>query len=104
LYHLSIAYLVVSIAYLPAGWLRRYNSVGDYSYGVYIYAFPVQQAVAALFPGIAVWCMVMASGFVTILLAVFSWHKIEKPAMALKPVAVSRLRNFLPFKTGIQSR
>ncbi|MFZ6641490.1 acyltransferase family protein [Undibacterium sp. TC4M20W] len=100
LYHLSIAYLVVCIAYLPAGWLRRYNSVGDYSYGVYIYAFPVQQAVAALFPSIAVWGMVIASGFVTILLAVFSWHKIEKPAMALKSVAVSRLRNFLPFKTG----
>ncbi|MFZ2999207.1 MAG: acyltransferase [Undibacterium umbellatum] len=98
LYHLSIAYLVVCIAYLPAGWIRRYNSVGDYSYGVYIYAFPVQQAVAALFPGIAVWGMVMASGFVTMLLAVFSWHKIEKPAMALKSATVSRLCTYLPIK------
>lgn len=100
LYNLSIAYLVACVAYLPAGWLRAYNSVGDYSYGVYIYAFPVQQAIAALFPGIAVWSMVMASGFVTMLLALFSWHMIEKPAMALKPGAVSRVRAYLPLKLG----
>ncbi|MBI1771646.1 MAG: acyltransferase [Burkholderiales bacterium] len=62
-YNLTIAYLVACVAYLPGRWLRAYNSVGDYSYGVYIYAFPVQQAIAALFPGIAVWSMVAASGF-----------------------------------------
>lgn len=98
LYHLCIAYLVACVAYLPAGWIRRYNSVGDYSYGVYIYAFPVQQAIAALFPGIAVWGMVLASGFVTILLAVFSWHLIEKPAMALKFAVVTRMLKYRPFK------
>ncbi|MES2039972.1 MAG: acyltransferase [Pseudomonadota bacterium] len=99
LYNLTIAYLVACVAYLPAGRLRAYNSVEDYSYGVYIYAFPVQQAIAALFPGIAVWSMVMASGFVTMLLAVFSWHKIEKPALALKSATVSRLRNYLSLQT-----
>jgi peptidoglycan/LPS O-acetylase OafA/YrhL len=38
------------LAYVPSGWIRKYNRVGDYSYGIYIYAFPVQQSVAALIP------------------------------------------------------
>ncbi len=96
LYNLAIAYLVVCFAYLPVGPVRRYNSLGDYSYGVYIYAFPVQQAIVALFPGIAIWNMALASGLVTILLAVLSWHLVEKPSLAWKHVAVARLRKYLP--------
>ncbi|MFZ6872943.1 acyltransferase family protein [Undibacterium sp. Di27W] len=96
IYTLAIAYLVVCFAYLPAGWIRRYNALGDYSYGVYIYAFPVQQAIAALFPGIAVWSMVLVSAFVTMSLAIFSWHRIEKPALALKSATVMRLQAYLP--------
>ncbi|MFZ6872944.1 acyltransferase family protein [Undibacterium sp. Di27W] len=98
LYNLTIAYLVVCIAYLPSGWIRRYNNMGDYSYGVYIYAFPVQQAVAASFPGIPVLGMVGASATVTLMLAIFSWHKIEKPSLALRVETVARLRKYWPSK------
>lgn len=48
----ALAYLVLVLAYLPGGALRQFNRLGDYSYGVYIYAFPVQQAVTALSPQI----------------------------------------------------
>lgn len=41
-YTLGLGYLVLYLAYVPGGWLRRYNRMGDYSYGLYIYAFPVQ--------------------------------------------------------------
>lgn len=97
-YNLTIAYLVACIAYLPEGGVRRYNRVGDYSYGVYIYAFPVQQAIAALFPGIAVWSMMMVSAFATLLLAVCSWHMVEKPALTWKSVVIKYLRNYFPLK------
>jgi hypothetical protein len=53
-YPVALAYLVLWCAYVPGGWLRAYNRVGDYSYGVYIYAFAVQQAVIATWPGIGV--------------------------------------------------
>ena len=84
LYTLSFAYLVLCLAYLPSGWIRQYNKLGDYSYGVYIYAFPVQQSIAALFPHISVAMMIASSMAITLVLAVLSWHGVEKPALERK--------------------
>ncbi|MBI5924994.1 MAG: acyltransferase [Aquabacterium sp.] len=81
-YTMAIPYLLVFLAYVPAGRIRAYNTVGDYSYGTYIYAFPVQQALASCFPGIGVWAMtIMASGIV-LPLAMLSWHFVEKPMLS----------------------
>lgn len=80
----TIAYLLLYLAYVPAGFVRAYNRLGDYSYGVYIYAFPVQQSLMALMPQIGVPAMVVISGAVTLLLAVLSWHLLERYALELK--------------------
>ncbi len=58
---------------------------GDYSYGLYIYACPVQQALAAMHlheTNLSVY--IAASFLVTLLLAVASWHLVEKHALRLK--------------------
>ena len=81
LYFVSVAYVSLCLAYLPGGWIRRYNRFGDYSYGVYIYAFPVQQTIIALWPGIGPWPTIAVSLVLTLLLAVASWHLIEKSAL-----------------------
>jgi peptidoglycan/LPS O-acetylase OafA/YrhL len=78
------AYLLLWIAYIPAGFIRRFNRLGDYSYGTYIYAFPVQQITATLMPGVSVPVMILVSGTVTLALAVASWHRIERSALDLK--------------------
>lgn len=83
-YQLSIAYILFYLAYVPAGLLRKYNALGDYSYGVYIYAFPVQQTLIALYPGISVAELTALSVTLTLLLALLSWHLIEQRALALK--------------------
>lgn len=83
-YNLVLGYLVLYLAYVPGGFIRRFNQLGDYSYGIYIYAFPVQQSVAALMPGINVVTLLAYSFLITLLLAVLSWHLIEKPALRLK--------------------
>ena len=81
---LWIAYTVMLLAYLPAGKIRRYNDLGDYSYGIYIYAFPVQQLMVwALGPMTPL--MNMALSFPLVLCcAVLSWHFIESPALRLR--------------------
>lgn len=81
---LTIAYMLFYVAYIPSGLLRTYNQVGDYSYGVYLYAFPVQQSVAALVPGVSVFSLLFISAFATFLFAVLSWHLLERPALGLK--------------------
>lgn len=88
-YNLSLGYLLLYLAYIPAGPIRRYNNFGDYSYGVYIYAFPVQQTVAFLFPGISVSGMILASSMITITLAVLSWHLVEERMLRFKDIFAS---------------
>lgn len=80
-YMLCLPYCLFYLAYVPKGPLLQLNRVGDYSYGLYIYAFPVQQTVLALFPTIAFWKFNYLVIAVSFLLAVFSWHWIEKPVM-----------------------
>lgn len=83
-YCLSLPILVLYLAYVPSGRIRKFNKIGDYSYGIYIYAFPVQQSLAAIVPNISVAEMVIFSFLVTLFLSVLSWHLIEKKCLKLK--------------------
>lgn len=47
-YCLGFSYLVLYLALVPKGAIRNFNRVGDYSYGFYIFAFPIQQLIAML--------------------------------------------------------
>lgn len=90
-YILVVAYTAFWLAYKPN--LSWYNRFGDYSYGLYIYAFPVQQSLKHAFPEI--WPLPLFSMTVPItwLLAMASWHWVEKPALRLKDYP---FRNLLP--------
>jgi peptidoglycan/LPS O-acetylase OafA/YrhL len=60
---------------------------GDYSYGIYLYGFPIQQAVYALGPWTHRWEInLLISLPLTILLAVISWRFVEKPALGLRRI------------------
>lgn len=84
MYLLAMPYLVLFAAFVQSPALFRYNRLGDFSYGIYIYAFPVQQSIVALFPGISVMALLLSSGVVTLALAVLSWHLVESRALKLK--------------------
>jgi peptidoglycan/LPS O-acetylase OafA/YrhL len=77
----ALTYWTFLLAERPAGRIRRYNALGDYSYGVYIYAFPVQQTVMHLRPEAGPWENVALAVPPTLLLAVLSWHWVEAPAL-----------------------
>ena len=61
--------------------LRFYNRFGDYSYGTYIFAWPVQQLIALSVPGILPLAMMLIALPVVWGLGVLSWHFVEHPAM-----------------------
>jgi peptidoglycan/LPS O-acetylase OafA/YrhL len=77
----ALAYLTLYLALVPNGWFRQYNRVGDVSYGVYIYGWPMQQVVLSTFPGIGVASLFFLALAVTLLFATASWMLVEHPAM-----------------------
>jgi peptidoglycan/LPS O-acetylase OafA/YrhL len=84
-FHIAIPYLVIYAALTRNRFLYRYNALGDYSYGTYIFAFPVQQSIVAISgPSIGPNSLVLLSGAITIAVSFVSWHTIEKPCLALR--------------------
>lgn len=64
---------------------------GDYSYGIYLYGFPITQALWHYVPVLREWgAMMMVAPIVTFLFAAFSWHIIEKPALKLKSLVLKK--------------
>ena len=76
------ALAVVGLSRLPALPLL---SRGDYSYGVYIYGWPIQQAVAHFLPNERYWWINFGIALPSVLAcAIASWHFIEKPVLGFK--------------------
>lgn len=78
-YSLGLWYVIFALAFLPRGFVRRYNAIGDYSYGIYIYAWPIQQMLIARWPHMSIPLHIVLTLVGTLLMAVPSWHLIEKP-------------------------
>ena len=87
-YVLALPYILLYLAYIPSGFVRKYNQLGDYSYGIYIYAWPVQQSIVALAPAVSVPAMILGSAGIAIVLAALSWHLIEQRALRLKDLRI----------------
>lgn len=77
----AITYATFVVAYLPGGALRHYNRLGDYSYGMYVYAFPVQQAAVAVAGPMSPLANIAIAFPITLLCAILSWYGVEKPAL-----------------------
>lgn len=81
----SFAYaaLVLGSAHIPH--ITKFTSKTDLSFGLYIYAWPVQQLVlVSAGPSIPVWAHLVISLVPSLLFAIFSWRLVEKPALSLK--------------------
>ena len=80
---LPMVVLAFGLAYSPTlNWLTR---SGDYSYGIYIYAFPIQQSVIFLYPHMTLNLYLPICLAFTLICAILSWHFVESPALAFKP-------------------
>jgi len=78
------AYITLVLAYHPRVRVRPYLKLGDYSYGLYLLAFPVQQFIVWKYGAMQPVALFALAFCATLALAVLSWHFIEKPSLALK--------------------
>jgi len=84
-------YLIFYLGFATNSLVDRYNQLGDYSYGIYIYAFPVQEILAQQFKGIGPISMMFSAFPVVLIAAMISWHFIEKPAMSRRRAVAAQL-------------
>ncbi|MRD47256.1 acyltransferase [Caenimonas koreensis] len=83
LFEVLLPYAVFTLAFAPG--LDGFNRVGDYSYGVYLYGWPAQQLALVAMGGDSSNAMnTLLGAAMALLVAIASWHLVEKPALALK--------------------
>ncbi len=79
-------YIILSIGLASplkiSSWLSRH---GDFSYGIYIYAFPIQQILAMLYPNMHINLYILLCMICIIPCAVLSYKFIEQPFFRFKP-------------------
>jgi peptidoglycan/LPS O-acetylase OafA/YrhL len=81
----ALSYVVMFVALSPGIRLPQLAARGDISYGLYIWAFFVQQLVATtLIPNGRWWINLLISAPITIAVAYMSWLMIEKPSLSFK--------------------
>ena len=81
---LFVCYLTVHLGLLNFS-IGPVARVADYSYGIYLYGFPIQQTVAQLPPSYRVWYVNFGISLaVTLVFAIASWHLLESKVMARK--------------------
>ena len=79
-----LPFVVLAFGLARQPWLVRMHA-RDYSYGIYIYAFPVQQTLVSFWPQMPLPAYLLSTLVITVALAALSWHFVEKPALKLKP-------------------
>ena len=81
-------YVLFYLAFLPLGSLHAWAKHGDLSYGIYLYAWPMQKIVMLeQFRGyhLTPWTLFLAAWSLACVCAVLSWRFVERPFLRLKP-------------------
>jgi peptidoglycan/LPS O-acetylase OafA/YrhL len=99
--------LVYCVVYLGACEFPTFDRTvrgNDYSYGMYLYGYPIAQTIIFFLQPLFFWwpgalrltTVMVLSVLCTLLFAALSWHAIEKPALALKRVLIPASRQPRP--------
>lgn len=84
-FYVCLPFAVVWIGNKSMPLLRQAGRFGDFSYGMYVYAFPIQQAVIAVMGFHHPYALMLMISFTcTMACAVLSWYLVENPALELK--------------------
>lgn len=84
------AYLLFYLAFTRINFLKKFESLPDVSYGVYLYGWPIQKLTLWYFPATTPTVLFVVSAVVSLLLGAVSWYVVEKPFMRFKSFQLRR--------------
>ena len=81
---LALPYAVIAVGRSSTQGLRSASRYGDFSYGMYLWAFPVQQVLIAMFGRMGLLVDVPLVSLISFALAILSWRLVEARALAVR--------------------
>lgn len=78
------AYLLFFLAFRDVPALRTFRALPDASYGLYLYAWPIQQLVMWKAPALSAIPVFLLTSALALVAGLISWYLIEKPCLRLK--------------------
>ncbi|WP_404711600.1 acyltransferase family protein [Sphingomonas sp. MMS24-J13] len=95
----TLVYGVLYLAFEPRIPAHGAASFGDFSYGCYLYAFPIQRMLAASLKGvIPFWSFVLLAMLLSLTAGVASWYLVERWFLPRARRQHDRKRNSLPLQ------
>ena len=85
LWWIAFPYVVFSISLGATPGVRQTGRWGDFSYGLYLYAFPVQQLVVWGWPALPIAVSALVTLLAPLMAAFVPWDLVEKEALRPKP-------------------
>lgn len=89
---LAIGYTIFWLAYVPAGPIRQFNKIGDFSYGIYIYGFLIKQMIIVIMPGLDAIKLMAIAAPIILLAAAASYYFVELPALQKRKQLAAKVR------------
>ncbi len=89
---IALTYAALWIGTKPISSLLYIKPAGDYSYGIFVFHWPIAQMVLQLNPGISYGDLLLYVMPMTFGLAVLSWNLIERPVLESRPLVTDYLR------------
>ena len=79
------SYVLLCLAFWRRLGLQRFARYGDFSYGLYLYAFPIQQLLVLYGgPRLTILTLFLSAFLLALCIAVLSWYGVERPCLRLK--------------------
>jgi len=87
-----LGYATLYAASFDYGVLKRVTHETDVSFGVYIYAAPIQQGLVWAFPELGPLGLTALASLIVLPVALASWQGVEKPALGVRRTVVEAIR------------
>jgi peptidoglycan/LPS O-acetylase OafA/YrhL len=92
--HVTLTALILLIGLKPLRFISNFYKIGDMSYGIYIYGFPIQQLLMYFFK-LNVLLLMISSVILSIGFGYLSWHLVEKRSLKYKKLAIFQTKTNL---------
>jgi peptidoglycan/LPS O-acetylase OafA/YrhL len=98
---LCLGYATLHVASIDFGPLRRWTQTNDLSFGVYIYAAPIQQTLLSAFPNLAPLQLAVLATAITLIAAALSWELVEKRGLRARHPLVEAIQSRVRRTRGV---